>query len=57
MGNADRQPMRRLVEAGYAESQIVTADGTEMCWITDEGKAFLRAAELRALAAKIEGGT
>jgi hypothetical protein len=42
MGNADRQPMHRLVSVGYAACQTVGADGTEMCWITDAGSALLR---------------
>ena len=43
MGNADRGPILRLVELGYAEQQIVGADSTAMCWITPEGKEILTA--------------
>jgi hypothetical protein len=41
MGHADRRPLQRLIAAGYAASKRVGSDGTEVCWITNGGKAYL----------------
>ena len=55
MGNTDRQPMHRLVGVGYAACQVVGADGTEVCWITDAGRAFLRSVPERTTPGRRRG--
>jgi hypothetical protein len=55
MRNTDHQPMHRLVSVGYAACQRVGADGTEMCWITEAGRAFLRSVPERATPGRRRG--